>query len=67
MIQISGALEARKNKDSNPYIEDQARRFKVHRRGGQGSRAEPEQAKDLAVGGYEEEDFRQDDDMPTDW
>ena len=67
LIQISGALEARKNKDGNPYIEIKARRFKVHRRGGQGNGAKPEQAKDLAVGGYEEEDFRQDEDMPTDW
>lgn len=67
LIQVGGCLEARKNKDGNPYIEIKARRFKVHRRGGGGGGAKPEQAKDLAVGGYEEEDFRQDDDMPSDW
>jgi single-stranded DNA-binding protein len=67
LIEISGCLETRNNKDGQPYIEIKARRLKNHKRGGGGDGAKPDPTKGLLVGGYEDEDFQQDDDMPSNW
>lgn len=65
MVQINGMLIQRLNKQQKPYVEVLARKLKVHKRGGTGSRPDP--AAGLKVAGYEPEAFHEDDDMPANW
>ena len=65
MVQVNGMLVQRLNKDKKAYVEVQARKLKVHKRGGGGSRPDPAEGKKVA--GYEPEAFHEDDDMPSNW
>lgn len=65
MVQINGTLVQRLNKDKKAYVEVQARKLKVHKRGGGGARPDPAEGKKVA--GYEPEAFHEDDDMPANW
>ena len=66
-IEITGVLTPRSNQEkTNTWVEVHARSLKVHKRNNGKPTPVPVEAA-ASVGGYDDEDFHQNDDVPMDW
>ena len=63
LVEVTGTLSQRTSKSNETYVEVKARKFRVHKRGGNGQSPNPAAGKNVV--GYEADAFTSDDDMPA--